>query len=100
MRTTPCDLRFPTGRGSGTLLETPNDLDVTLCYHDGERTVKDKIVSLFSFLQIIAIIFDVESWRRRKREQKKVFEAPRVEAVFPEKRQAIDYAETRAVISR
>jgi hypothetical protein len=26
----------------------------------------------------------------------KVFESPGVEAVFPEKRQAIDYAETRA----
>jgi len=30
----------------------------------------------------------------------KVFEAPGVEPVFPEKRQAIDYAETRACFRR
>jgi hypothetical protein len=33
---------------------------------------------------------------RRHRWGWKVFEAPEVEPVFPEKRQAIDYAETRA----
>jgi hypothetical protein len=35
-------------------------------------------------------------WNKPHRWGRKVFEAPDVEPVFPEKRQAIDYAETRA----
>jgi len=38
----------------------------------------------------MAVNFHIRSWGRR------VFEAPGVEPVFLEKRQAIDYAETRA----